>query len=243
MSIYKYNMGGNTEIPIEEQVEQMKAQILSALEGGASDKEIMMMVQQSPLKDKYEFNWDNVEMKVEAYPLEGGSDRDKAEAGAAEGAKMGIEALLGKLQSARGAAEDRFGPKDPPGQRGDMFDQGGRTFAGQYMGKVMEDQGGKYGMYEDADGNTTKIYFMEDPGEVGEYVPDNDYVFEEIDGITYARLAGWNKDQRNPKEGQIGKEVMEESTKGASKIENLLEKLQDGRRGMKTYSYGGYTRK
>lgn len=117
MSIYRYNFGGNTETSIEEQVEQMKEKILSALEGGASDKEIMMMVQESGLQDKYEFNWDSVEMKVEAHPIEGG----RSEKGG------GIESLLSKLRGARSAGEDRFGPKDPPGQRGDMFDEGGRT--------------------------------------------------------------------------------------------------------------------
>lgn len=119
MSSYKYAMGGETGGPIEERVEEMKSKIKSALEGGASDKEIMMMVQDSGLQDKYEFNWDNVEMKVEAYPIEGGSKGEAA---------GGIEALLSKLKEARGAAQDdRFGPSDAPGQRGDMFRSGGNT--------------------------------------------------------------------------------------------------------------------
>ena len=122
-----------------------------------------------------------------------------------------------------------------------------RTYAGQYMGKVMEDEGGKYAMYDDGEGNQTKAYFMEDPGQVGEFVPDNDYVFEEMDGKTFARLAPGFEDQRNPRERQIGKEVMEEGTQGASKIENLLEKLMDegrgGKDGTRTYRYeqGGAT--
>ncbi len=310
MATYKYRMGGGTDsIPkkayemggmtapsIEERVEEVKAKILEALEGGATDEEIKVMVRESGLEDKYEFNWDSVEMKVEARPIEGGSPKGG-----------GIEALMSKLKGARSAAEDRFGPKDAPGQRGDMFDgggktasqlikeyqsimnrtglpqeqydkyaqkvrdlraaeesdrrataravlpqekaargmrtydQGGRTYAGQYMGKIMQDEGGKYAMYDDGEGNQTKAYFMEDPGQVGEFVPDNDYLFETRDGKTFARLAEGFEDQRNPKERQIGKEVMQESTKGASKIENLLEKLQDmGRKsadGRKTYRY------
>ena len=137
MSIYRYEMGGGTGssmmgeptgTPIEEQVEQMKSKILSALEGGASDKEIMMMVQESPLKDKYEFNWDNVEMKVEAYPIE-----EKA----ARGAAAGVGGLLQALKKLRGEDDERFGPKDPEGQRGDMFKRGGRTDQGGTI-----DQGG-----------------------------------------------------------------------------------------------------
>lgn len=186
MSIYRYAMGGGTGSsmmgeptgkPIEEQVEEMKSKILSALEGGANDKEIMMMVQESPLKDKYEFNWDNVEMKVEAYPIE---ER------AAKGAAAGVGGLLQKLKSLRGEDDERFGPKDPDGQRGDMFERGGRTdqggqvqtYAGQYYGTIMEDEKGKYGFYEDADGNKTKTYFAEDIGKVGDYVPDLDFIWE-----------------------------------------------------------------
>ena len=255
MATYKYRQGGGTDsIPkksyemggmeapsIEERVEEVKAKILEALEGGATDQEINMIVRESGLEDKYEFNWDSVEMKVEARPIKGEGDRGKGDMGG------GIEALMSKLKGARSAAEDRFGPKDAPGQRGDMFEQGGRTYAGQYMGKIMQDEGGKYAMYDDGEGNKTKAYFMEDPGQVGEFVPDNDYLFESRDGKTFARLAEGFEDQRNPKERQIGKEVMEESTKGASKIENLLEKLQDmGRKsagGRKTYRYeqGGVT--
>ena len=294
---YSYEHGGTHETP-DDAVAKMKKQIVNMMEGGASDKEIMMMINKSPLGKQYEFNWDNIEMKVEAYPMK----------------------------------DDRFGPKDPPGQRGDMFEMGGgtdkgtdkgktakelikeyqailsrtgvpeetrkmyeakiadlrkseramdgmrtymhggshdemktymhggshdnkmrtykhggshgepKTHAGQYEGRIMEDEGGKYGIYDYGDGRTVKTYFMEDPGAVGEYVPDNDYVFEEMDGKTFARLApGPMQEERNPRERQIGKEVMEESTKGASKIENLLEKLMDegrrGKDGTRTYRY------
>ena len=75
----------------DDKVVKMKKQIIRMMEGGASDKEIMMMINKSPLGKQYEFNWDNVEMKVEAYPME----------------------------------DDRFGPKDKGGQRGDMFAYGG----------------------------------------------------------------------------------------------------------------------
>ena len=209
MATYKYRMGGGTDsIPkkgyemggmtapsIEERVEEVKSKILEALEGGATDQEINEIIRESGLQDKYEFNWDGVEMKVDARPIE----------------------------------ENRFGPRELPGQRGDAFgggpepgevpskpnrnlmdmlkaarskaemEQGGRTYAGQYMGKIMEDEGGKYAMYDDGEGNKTKAYFMEDPGQVGEFVPDNDYIFESRDGKTFARLAPGFEDQRNPK--------------------------------------------
>ena len=86
---YSYEHGGTHGTP-DDAVAKMKKQIVNMMEGGASDKEIMMMINKSPLGKQYEFNWDNVEMKVEAYPMK----------------------------------DDRFGPKDPPGQRGDMFEMG-----------------------------------------------------------------------------------------------------------------------
>ena len=43
-------------------------------------------------------------------------------------------------------------------------DQGGklRTYAGQYMGEIMEDEGGRYAMYDDGEGNKFKVYFDEE---------------------------------------------------------------------------------
>lgn len=75
----------------DDKVAKMKKQIVRMMEGGASDKEIMVMINKSPLGKQYEFNWDNVQMQVEVRPLE----------------------------------NDRFGPKDKGGQRGDMFAYGG----------------------------------------------------------------------------------------------------------------------
>ena len=281
---YSYEHGGTHGTPSK--ADMLKSKISSALEGGATDAEIKEMIAKSGLAETHDIMYDNVEMTVSVTPKK----------------------------------DDRFGPKDPPGQRGDMFEMGGgtdkgktdkgktakelireyqailsrtgvpeetrkmyeakiadlrkseramdgmrtymhggshdemrtykhggshgepKTHAGQYEGRIMEDEGGKYGIYDYGDGRTVKTYFMEDPGAVGEYVPDNDYVFEEMDGKTFARLApGPMQEERNPRERQIGKEVMEESTKGASKIENLLEKLMDegrrGKDGTRTYSY------
>lgn len=67
-----YMMGGNTGSPVDD----MKEKIVSAMKGGATDKEIMMMIQESPLSEEYEFNWDNVQMQVEVYPMK----KDKAPA-------------------------------------------------------------------------------------------------------------------------------------------------------------------
>lgn len=76
---------------------KLKSEILGALKGGASDKEIMMMVKKSGLQDTYEYNWDNVEMKVEMHKLPG-----------------------------KGKKGD-FGEPDKPGQRSDNFKKGGKT--------------------------------------------------------------------------------------------------------------------
>ena len=252
---YSYEHGGTHGTPSK--ADSLKSKISSALRGGATDAEIKEMIAKSGLAETHDITYDNVEMTVSVTPKK----------------------------------DDRFGPKDPPGQRGDMFDVGGtttgnpyeeyqkklreynailsrtglpeeqyekysqlkrdlmashkqtiaesrrleqeakkdkaydgmktytyehggshgqpRTYAGQYMGKIMEDEGGKFAMYDDGEGNQTKAYFMEDPGQVGDFVPDNDYVFEEMDGKTTARLAPGFEDQRNPRSRQISKEVME----------------------------------
>ena len=89
----------------DDKVAKMKKQIVRMMEGGASDKEIMMMINKSPLGKQYEFNWDNVQMQVEVRPLQ----------------------------------DDRFGPKDKGGQRGDMFAYGGmlkRMKEMRYGGKM-----------------------------------------------------------------------------------------------------------
>jgi len=152
-----------------------------------------------------------------------------------------VQELRASAESDRRAQSRAALPQDEAAQGMRTYEQGGRTYAGQYMGKVMEDEGGKYANYEDMDGNMTKVYFMEDPGQVGEYVPDNDYLFEEIDGKMTARLAEGFESERNPKERELGKRVMSEGTQGASKVENLLENLMDmgrgARKGTRTFRY------
>lgn len=268
MSIYKYAMGGETEGPIEEKVEKMKSDILSALKGGASDKEITMMIQDSGLQDKYEFNWDNVEMKVEAYPIE--SAPKAAAAGAARGASAGLMELLKK---ARGAAEsDRFGEPDMPGQRSDNFDQGGKTYAGQYFSPVVTDADFRdYVLYvPDYEGNVLEMTDMdfkrlEDAGAQRIYLPtdargltadkripliksggrellaDDDFQIVEIGGKSV--LMPVDRPAPAPydaEEKQMSRQTMGERTQGASKVENLLEKLSDVKRnamGGKSYEF------
>ena len=53
----------------EVKAKALKSKILTALKGGASDKEIRKMVKDSGLQQTYEYNWDNVEMKVEMHKL------------------------------------------------------------------------------------------------------------------------------------------------------------------------------
>lgn len=160
-----------------------------------------------------------------------------AVAGAAGGASAG---LMEMLKRARGAAEsDRFGEPDMPGQRSDNFEQGGRTYAGQYMGEVKEDEGGLYGEYETDSGEVIKAYFPSEyyPGDVGssDYIKDRDFALVEQDGKKM-----WVPTSYGAGEENIGKAVMRESTQGASKVENLLERLSDVKRrsmGGKSYRY------
>jgi hypothetical protein len=74
-----------------DKVGKMKKAIVRMLEGGASDKEINAAIEKSGLDSSYDFEWDNVQMTVTAKPKD----------------------------------DDRFGPKDEGGQRGDMFAYGG----------------------------------------------------------------------------------------------------------------------
>jgi hypothetical protein len=53
----------------EAKAKALKSKILTAIKGGASDKEVRKMVKDSGLQSTYEFNWDNVEMKVEMHKL------------------------------------------------------------------------------------------------------------------------------------------------------------------------------
>ena len=53
----------------EVKAKALKSKILTALKGGASDKEISKMVKYSCIQQYYEYNWDNVDMKVEMHKL------------------------------------------------------------------------------------------------------------------------------------------------------------------------------
>lgn len=123
----------------DDKVAKMKKQIVRMMEGGASDKEIMKMVNKSPLAKQYEFNWDNVEMKVEAHPLK----------------------------------DDRFGPKDEGGQRGDMFG---------YGGKMKYDQGGKLPQHVR---NAFPGAQSEEGGSYGDDERDADAMYTDGSGMRY----------------------------------------------------------
>lgn len=119
------------------------------------------------------------------------------------------------------------------------FEQGGRTYAGQYMGVVKEDEGGLYGEYETDSGEVIKAYFPSEyyPGDVGssDYIKDRDFALVEQDGKKM-----WVPTSYGAGEENIAKAVMRESTQGASKVENLLERLSDVKRrsmGGKSYRY------
>lgn len=111
-----YDKGGKMKPTDPKKAAKLKSEILSALKGGASDKEIMKMVKNSGLQDTYEYNWDNVEMKVEMHKLPG-----------------------------KGKKGD-FGEPDKPGQRSDNFKGGGtlKSAVKAVRGaKVKYDKGGK----------------------------------------------------------------------------------------------------
>lgn len=107
-------------------------------------------------------------------PGESTGSEPRASAG---GGKPDMSALMKMLKSARSSAEGMAegGRSDESADRAGSDQR--QTYAGQYMDKIQEDEGGKYGIYDHGDGRKTKVYFDQDPGEVGEYVPDNDYFF------------------------------------------------------------------
>lgn len=65
----KMMMNGGKGPDDPKKAKKLKGEVLAALKGGASDKEIRKMIKDSGLQDKYEYNWDNVEMKVEMYKI------------------------------------------------------------------------------------------------------------------------------------------------------------------------------
>lgn len=109
----------------DDKVAKMKKQIVRMMEGGASDKEIMVMINKSPLGKQYEFNWDNVQMQVEVRPLKDNQFGPK-DKGGQRGDMFAYGGLLKRMK------EMRYGGKMYPGG-GKLTAKGPKT-AGPFQG-------------------------------------------------------------------------------------------------------------
>lgn len=210
---HMYAMGGNPN-----PVEDMKKKIIRAMEGGASDKEIMMMIQESPLSKKYEFNWDNVQMQVEVHPLK----------------------------------ENPFGPKDKGGQRGDMFEMGGNAKPSK-LNKLMEVARGSVSPEEGrrieqndffnirTDGEGITYYIGDDGDDAYIKTPDGEYMRVQREELIEAMgdqsdmMSRRQEGQRQDGVPMGGPFAGPYGGQGASKTEDLLERLSDVGRGRKAY--------
>lgn len=206
-------------------MEDMKKKIIRAMEGGASDREIMMMINESPLSKKYEFNWDNVQMQVEVHPLK----------------------------------ENAFGPKDKGGQRGDMFDMGGNAKPSRMsklrevsLGVISPEEGRRIAANDffnvRTDGEGITYYIGDDGDDAYVKTPDGEYMkFDRDDllgimGDQNDMMSRRQEGQREEGRPMGGPFAGPYGGQGASKTEDLLERLSDVGRGRKagrgrTFSY------
>lgn len=181
----------------DDKVVKMKKQIIRMMEGGASDKEIMMMINKSPLGKQYEFNWDNVEMKVEAYPME----------------------------------DDRFGPKDKGGQRGDMFAYGG------LMGKLKKHGKGGSMKYENG-GKVSRLNSLLDASQgtisagEGRRIEQDDFFNVRVDGEGFTYFIGDDGDDAYVKtpNGQYMRFQRDELIQAIGDQSDMLIRRQEGQR-------------
>ena len=125
--------------------------------------------------------------------------------------------------------------------------QGGKssfTMTGQYAGSVMSEDGPmgsrEYVMYESPNGEQVKVYgnwneYAVSRDEQGrDQIGDEDYpIIQNENGEYVLDEVRHNENMETAYEREsverMARETAEESTQGASKIENLLEKLQDAR--------------
>ena len=90
----RFNEGG--KVP-GDKVGKMKKAIVRMLEGGASDKEINAAIEKSGLGSSYDFDWDNVQMTVTAKPKDGERFGPKDEGGQ-RGDMFAYGGLMDKLK-------------------------------------------------------------------------------------------------------------------------------------------------
>ena len=238
-----YMYGGNTEVPKGDPVKEMEKKIVYAMERGASDREISQMLKQSGLDRDYVFNWDNVEMRVTSFKKKDHSQFN--------------DDIRAKGKNDLPA--DQFGPKDKGGQRGDMFDMGGTTEP-RKLNKLMEvargsvspEEGRKieqddfFNIRTDGEGIT---YFIGDDGDDA-YIktPDGEYMRFQREELIEAMgdqsdmMSRRQEGQRQDGVPMGGPFAGPYGGQGASKTEDLLERLSDVGRGRKagrgrTYAY------
>lgn len=114
------------------------------------------------------------------------------------------------------------------------------TMTGQYASPVMRDGDREYVIYEVPNGESVKVYgnwneYANARDEMGnDLIADEDYpIITNEEGELVLDEARFNEQMANAMERQsverMARETAQEGTQGASKMENLLEKLNDAR--------------
>jgi hypothetical protein len=225
-----------------DKVGKMKKAIVRMLEGGASDKEINAAIEKSGLDSSYDFEWDNVQMTVTAKPKDGERFGPKDEGGQ-RGDMFKYGGLMSKLKSySQGGA---MPPKPPAWISSDP-----RFSNIRFVGKDKEQEfnraQGSGGREFRFDLKGVKFYGFEDDGftfidsEGNAFTADRDYSTGNPDdeGGGYDDIFNYLKDLGAEYSDEYAQKMKFENKlkrdfagpfggQGASKVEDLLERLRD----------------
>lgn len=228
-----------------DKVGKMKKAIVRMLEGGASDKEINAAIEKSGLDSSYDFEWDNVQMTVTAKPKDGERFGPKDEGGQ-RGDMFKYGGLMSKLKK-----YDQGGATSP--QPPEWISSDPRFSNIKFVGKDKEQEfnraQGSGGREFRFDLKGVKFYGFEDDGftfidsEGNAFTADRDYSTGNPDdeGGGYDDIFNYLKDLGAEYSDEYAQKMKFENKlkrdfagpfggQGASKTEDLLERLRDVRR-------------
>jgi hypothetical protein len=214
-----------------DKVGKMKKAIVRMLEGGASDKEINAAIEKSGLDSSYDFDWDNVQMTVTAKPKDGERFGPKDEGGQ-RGDMFAYGGLMDKLKKYGKGGSMKYENGGKVSRLNSLLDASQGTISTGEGRRIEQDD--FFNVRVDGEGFT---YFIGDDGDDA-YVktPNGQYMRFQRDELIQAMgdqsdmLSRRQEGQRvggvpmgGPFSGRYGGQ-------GASKTEDLLERLRDVKR-------------
>ena len=214
-----------------DKVGKMKKAIVRMLEGGASDKEINAAIEKSGLGSSYDFDWDNVQMTVTAKPKDGERFGPKDEGGQ-RGDMFKYGGLMDKLKKYGKGGSMKYENGGKVSRLNSLLDASQGTISAGEGRRIEQDD--FFNVRVDGEGFT---YFIGDDGDDA-YVktPNGQYMRFQRDELIQAMgdqsdmLIRRQEGQRvagvpmgGPFSGRYGGQ-------GASKTEDLLERLRDVKR-------------